>query len=580
MEDLTCVSDIKTTKPPTTGTTPEPFTTTKATTKPSTTKLTTTKATTTKATTTKATTTKATTTKATTTKATTTKATTTKSTTTKATTTKATTTKATTTKATTTKATTTKATTTKATTTKATTTEATTSPPTCGRDPSATYGIKEHANGQGGCPAKLVNYSIVNAEASPVIPLDAHANHGTHLGARSFINAGTGLEKEGVVMRDAFVVRFDLCDNLSSYENPVGNDITRIGADCKSNMKWAWVSGRSNKDDFFGYSAVSPDKSYIIAAGTMQGSAKNVAHRWLVKLDANTGNKIWEIKMPSNDNRIGKFSGYESIVFTSDGGFIAGGYAKGEYESTSTVFYKSGGQVDGAMPLAEKFSAAVAATGKTSGVLSATPEWSYVCGGVGSKKCSNMRSSVNTMRVFTENGIEKIATTLRFPKSAVLTLKTADGSEDRFQQTNSNDKNQDIEVEMDTNGNVTGFVVAGLSKGLDTTSKTPTNTCTTARPCSTWEGYILKLSPDLKNEVWRQQFLSFPGGVGKYSNLPIYGGSVVYTECFSIAKIPGGYVTACGQGMEREEGGGVKGDPRGDWRGTPVAVDMDGNMMW
>ena len=76
--------------------------------------------------------------------------------------------------------------------------------------------------------------------------------------------------------------------------------------------------------------------------------------------------------MPSNDNRIGKFSGYESIVFTSDGGFIAGGYANGEYDSVNSVFYKSGGQVDGAMPLAEKFSASVAATGKTSGVLSAT----------------------------------------------------------------------------------------------------------------------------------------------------------------------------------------------------------------
>ena len=32
--------------------------------------------------------------------------------------------------------------------------------------------------------------------------------------------------------------------------------------------------------------------------------------------------------------------------------------------------------------------------------------------------------------------------------------------------------------------------------------------------------------------------------------------------------------------METEEGGGVQGDPRGDWRGTAVAVDMDGAMMW
>ena len=81
-------------------------------------------------------------------------------------------------------------------------------------------------------------------------------------------------------------------------------------------------------------------------------------------------------------------------------------------------------------------------------------------------------------------------------------------------------------------------------------------------------------------ESWRQQFTSFPGGVGNYINLPIYGGSLVYTECFSIAKIPGGYVTACGQGMETEEGKGVKGDPRADWRGTAVAVSCCGKMDW
>ena len=49
------------------------------------------------------------------------------------------------------------------------------------------------------------------------------------------------------------------------------------------------------------------------------------------------------------------FEGYESIVFTQDGGFIAGGFAKGEYNSINDIFFKSGGQVDGAFPLAEKF---------------------------------------------------------------------------------------------------------------------------------------------------------------------------------------------------------------------------------
>ena len=218
------------------------------------------------------------------------------------------------------------------------------------------------------------------------------------------------------------------------------------------------------------------------------------------------------------------------------------------------------------------------------------------------------------MRIFVENGVEKIATTFRAPKSAILTLNTSDGTEDRFATTNDKelgfadhgttigevriqrghgtvthyviisplnpgqDKNQDIEVEFDSNGNISGFVVAGLTRGLDTTS-TVAN-CSPSNPCDSWDGYVYKISADLQTETWRQQFTSFPGGVGKYKNLPIYGGSLVYTECFSIAKIPNGYAVACGQGMETEEGGGVQGDPRGDWRGTAVAVDMDGAMMW
>ena len=49
----------------------------------------------------------------------------------------------------------------------------------------------------------------------------------------------------------------------------------------------------------------------------------------MVKVDANTGATIWEFSMPSTDARAGKHSGYESVVFTEDGGFIAGGFAQG-----------------------------------------------------------------------------------------------------------------------------------------------------------------------------------------------------------------------------------------------------------
>ena len=112
----------------------------------------------------------------------------------------------------------------------------------------------------------------------------------------------------------------------------------------------------SVKDDMFGYVAASPDKSYLIAVGLRyelswtvshnlwliefrptdllwktfrQGKTTKIFHRWVVKIDANTGATIWEFSMPSSDARVGKHSGYESVVFTEDGGFIAAGFAQG-----------------------------------------------------------------------------------------------------------------------------------------------------------------------------------------------------------------------------------------------------------
>ena len=55
----------------------------------------------------------------------------------------------------------------------------------------------------------------------------------------------------------------------------------------------------------------------MIAAGTKQGSTTKIAHRWLVKIDATTGETIWEIVMPSNNSKIGSVAGQGS----SDAGY-------------------------------------------------------------------------------------------------------------------------------------------------------------------------------------------------------------------------------------------------------------------
>ena len=141
---------------------------------------------------------------------------------------------------------------------------------------------------------------------------------------------------------------------------------------------------------------------------------------------------------------------------------MAGGFSNGEYNSINDIFYKSGGQVDGGFPLAEKFGPEIASAGRSSqsGSFNPIPDWTYICNGIDSSSCNDVYSSVNTMRVFNENGIEKIATTFRSPQAAILTLNTGDGSEDRFRKTNDKDKNQDIEVELDSSGVITGQILS------------------------------------------------------------------------------------------------------------------------
>ena len=103
------------------------------------------------------------------------------------------------------------------------------------------------------------------------------------------------------------------------------------------------------------------------------------------------------------------------------------------------------------------------------------------------------------------------------------------GKEDRFKKMQTQDSYQDIEVEQDAAGNVTGFVIGGLTGGIDTintfnkvcishNNKSPLLfKCTEAKPCDAWNGFILKMSADLTTEVWRRQWADFPGGVGEYA---------------------------------------------------------------
>ena len=131
------------------------------------------------------------------------------------------------------------------------------------------------------------------------------------------------------------------------------------------------------------------------------------------------GSTIWETTMPETEANMGNKSGYESIKFTSDGGFIVGGFAN--FDETGFPSFKSGGQVDRGNPIYQKFSKTVADA--TTMPTPPTPDWTWACGGgannvattlAADKQCpSSVKSSANTMRIFTSGGIEQVVSTFR-----------------------------------------------------------------------------------------------------------------------------------------------------------------------
>ena len=76
--------------------------------------------------------------------------------------------------------------------------------------------------------------------------------------------------------------------------------------------------------------------------------------RWVVKIDAQSGSTVWQFELGNDNTWAGAKSGYETIAFTEDGGFVVGGF--GKFEEEGFPAFKSGGQVEVATPIIQKFS--------------------------------------------------------------------------------------------------------------------------------------------------------------------------------------------------------------------------------
>ena len=338
-----------------------------------------------------------------------------------------------------------------------------------------------------GCPPDHTGFFLVNTDASNAdIGYDTHMYVGTHINDRTFVSAGAGLEKETENPKyDAVVNAMELCPNMADYNVPGGTTLTGSTTNgtfkCKKNFKWSWRSNIANKSEKFGYVTASPDGSYVLAAGVREKqktSSGFILQRYLVKINAATGKTVWELKMPINDPLIGNAAGYESLQFTEDGGFVVAGFTN--YEGGEEFpFFKSSGSTDDATPFFEYYGPEVANAGA---LTTATPKWQFKCdpesGKPGTSQCDYGLGSIKSMRVFKENGVEKVVGIAK--GTSFIVLNVSDGSVDKYANpapaTNaktavpSTDSNTDIEVEINAAGQAV-FVTTGIHAGIDTVSK-------------------------------------------------------------------------------------------------------------
>lgn len=417
---------------------------------------------------------------------------------------------------------------------------------------------------------------------------DPHAAHMVRLQNGGLIMAGTSISSESSnANREAFVTRIDPCSDKNQYDRPLGSTLVSGGNNCSRNYKWSHKTNIDGKHETLVWLALSPDESYVLAAGTRSTRTDlSKIGRYIKKLDAATGAEIWNTTLSVSDTQFGSNSGLETIAFTDDGGFIVGGYAKGQNKLFPT--FKSGGQVEDGLPMMQKFSASVANARFMS--KRPDPEWTWICG-VGNN-CST-GGSMKAIRTYM-NGTEEMVVGVPGVRTALSILNTANGDLINYRDIDNTwsaglGTSNDVEVDINKNGVVTGFITTGLDfRPMD---------CPPSREgnddgCERIGGHISKISPDLSSIVWNTRFNNFDGGIGSFSGLTAasLGDAVVLTECWGIQRALDaqgngvGWISACGQGIEHcDKFSGAVGqmcenDPRRNWRGTSVGVRPNGSI--
>ena len=302
--------------------------------------------------------------------------------------------------------------------------------------------------------------------------------------------------------------------------------------------------------------AESPDASYVISTGIKNVSSTGKSQLHIAKLKASDGSIVWEMNY-------GTASGVETVAFTSDGGFVVGGFIDSN-DGVSGMHFKSGGQVESGKPFIGKISKADAdGTSAPSGFT-----WTY------SQSGTEYSGSAKALRVDSSDNIYFVAGTA----SAVIKIDKNGNEVWKTGQLDSKAQMNDLELASD------GLVVVGHK------TYTTNNGCSN---CSIIKGHMKKLDTSGK-EQWSKDYGNYGGGKNQFDKLPAGDWALIYNECWGVAPrydtdgtTQNGFVLACGTGIEGCTTNfndallsKCKKDPRTTWRSLAVATDLKGERVY
>ena len=194
------------------------------------------------------------------------------------------------------------------------------------------------------------------------------------------------LEGEASTSLDGFVIKTE----GSCTFDPKYSVMTKSGTGCSGKWEWATKIGSSGKMDQSLWVDESNDGTFLIVAG-MKENSSGKSTMVITKLLESDGSVVWEMNYGSG-------AGVETVAFTSDGGFVVGGYIDSKLELAEYIF-KSGGQITQGTPFLGKISATDAAASTAPTAFA----WTYSNAGeayVGSAKAIRVDSADNIYAVF------------------------------------------------------------------------------------------------------------------------------------------------------------------------------------